>query len=77
MSRNGHELKAAVEQATPYVTRGLLLLIAGLLFLCALGDNEHHSGARTLAEALGMLLCVYVGTRELSLGLRIELGWPR
>ena len=76
MSRNGHEMRANVEQATPYLARGLLLLIAGLLFLWTLGDSGHHSGIRALAEALGMLFCVYFGTKELNRGLKIELGWP-
>ena len=63
------------KQAIPYLARGLLLLGVGVTFLFVLGSQEHHYGA-LMAEALGMFVCVFFGTRELNRGLRMEIGWP-
>ena len=63
-------------EGLPCLTRGLLLLVTGVLFLLALGDGQEHHPLRAWLELTGMVGGIYFGLTELWRGLLLELGWP-
>ena len=62
--------------ARPHVTRGLLLVITGVLCLLALGESQDHSNLRTWFEVVGMVGGFSIGFWEIRRGLAAEFGWP-